>query len=241
VLTRGLLMMVVLFIFSRLWIVVYSTGGAQRLGGLSLPQMIWYLVVTEAIMLSGGRAWMEVEEDVRSGRLAVQLIHPVSYVLANLSKAMGERLVRFAITLLAGSVVALVLVGPIRWTPAGVAMFLVILPSAFLLEFLGSFVVGLCAFWLESVAGVSLIYHRAMMLLGGLLVPIEIYPLWLQAIVRRLPFASMIYTPGRMFVDPRAGSFLDALGAQLVALVVFFCIVAVVYQTALKRVFTNGG
>jgi ABC-2 type transport system permease protein len=120
-------------------------------------------------------------------------------------------------------------------------MFLAILPLAFLLDFLGSFLVGLCAFWLESISGLALIYTRATMLLGGVMLPMEIYPESLQPILRRLPFASMIYAPGRMFVDPAASLFLDAVATQLMALVLFLCIVGAVQQAALKRVFTNGG
>ena len=46
-------------------------------------------------------------------------------------------------------------------------MFLLVLPMAFILDFLGALLVGLCAFWLESTQGIALIYSRLMMLLGG--------------------------------------------------------------------------
>jgi ABC-2 type transport system permease protein len=232
---------VILYVFSRIWLSVYGAAGGGLVGGLTLPQMIWYLVATEAVFMSAPRIWLEVEQDVRTGRLAVQLIRPVSYVLSHLAKAFGERIPRFATSLLIGSIIAWALVGPIQWTPAGIAMFLAILPLAFLLDFLGCFLVGLCAFWLESVNGIAVIYTRAIMLLGGVILPLEIYPEVLQPILRKLPFASMSYAPGRMFVDPQGSLFLDALGTQALALVVFLCIVAAVQTAALKRVFSNGG
>ena len=52
-------------------------SGKDRIAGLTLPQMLWYLVITEAIYMSAPRVWAEVDQDVRTGRLAVHLITPV--------------------------------------------------------------------------------------------------------------------------------------------------------------------
>jgi ABC-2 type transport system permease protein len=240
-LARVIFMAVILYIFMRLWAVVYSGVGSEQLGGLTMPQMLWYLVITEAIMLSAPRVWAEVDQEVRTGQLAVRLIHPVSYVFSHMGKAAGERFVKFAMNLTIGSAIALVLVGPIPVSAGGFAMFLVVLPMAFLLEFLGSFLVGLGAFWLESTAGLALIYARSVMLLGGMILPISMYPDSVQPVLRALPFASMMSTPGRMFVSPDAAVFGAALATQAVAVAVLACLVAGVQATALKRLFTNGG
>src|SRR5262249_20316532 len=113
---RTTFMATVLYVFMRLWTAVYSGAGVNHLGGLSLGQMLWYLMMTEAIILSAPRVSLEVDEDVRTGRVAVQLLRPISYALSLLGKAMGERIVRFAVNILSGSIVALILVGPIPFT-----------------------------------------------------------------------------------------------------------------------------
>src|SRR5262245_43796393 len=165
VLSRTTFMAVILYTFARLWAVVYSGSGSQRLGGLSLPQMIWYLTITEALALSSPRVSLEIDEDVRTGRLSVQLLRPLSYVLARLAQVFGERSVRFAVNLTAGSVVALLLVGPIHVSLSNVALFALTLPLAFVIDFLSYFAIGLCGFWMESTAGITLIYSRLTMLL----------------------------------------------------------------------------
>src|SRR5688572_24416679 len=91
VVARIIFMTSVLYIFMRLWLAVYRGAGAERLAGLTLQQMLWYLAVTEAITLSAPRVWAEIDQDVRTGRLAVRLIHPVSYSLSHLARTMGER------------------------------------------------------------------------------------------------------------------------------------------------------
>ena len=65
---RTLFLAVILYVFLQLWRVTYAETGSARLGGLTLPQMLWYLVMTEAIMLSAPRVAQEVDQDVRTNR-----------------------------------------------------------------------------------------------------------------------------------------------------------------------------
>jgi ABC-2 type transport system permease protein len=238
---RSSFLAVILYIFMRLWTVVYAESKDSRIAGLSLPQMLWYLVITEAVFLSAPRIWAEVEQDVRTGRLAVQLIRPLSYTAGHLSRAMGERAVRFTMNLVIGSIIALVLVGPIPISFSGLAMFAVVLPVAFVLDFFGMFLVGLSAFWLESAAGVALIYLRSVMLFGGMFLPVEIYPDALQPALRILPFASMVSAPGRMFVSPSFALLKDALITQGIAVIGYAGLVSLVQLIAFRRLFANGG
>lgn len=241
VLFRSLFLAVILYIFMRLWSVVYAESENGRIAGLTLPQMLWYLVITEAVFMSAPRIWAEVDQDVRTGRLAIQLIRPLSYTAGHLSRAMGERVVRFAINLTVGSVIALWLVGPIPVSISGLAMFAMVLPVAFVLDFFGMFLVGLSAFWLESAAGLALIYSRAVMMFGGMFLPLEVYPDALQPALRILPFASMVSAPGRMFVDPSFALLKQSLITQGAAVVLYAGLVSTVQFIAFRRLFANGG
>jgi len=54
--SRVVFLGVILYIFLRLWQVTYSETHSTSLGGLTLPQMLWYLALTESIILSGPRS-----------------------------------------------------------------------------------------------------------------------------------------------------------------------------------------
>src|SRR5262245_10098780 len=116
-------------------------------------------------------------------------------------------------------------------------MFVMVLPAAFVLDFFGMFLVGLSAFWLESAAGVALIYSRSVMLFGGMFLPIEIYPDALQPLLRVLPFASMVSAPGKMFVNPSLAVLKESLIMQGAALVVYTGLVWTVQLIAFRRLF----
>ena len=111
--SRVIFLGVILFIFLRLWQVTYHETGADKLGGLTLSQMLWYLAVTESIILSAPRVSQMVDQDVRTGQLAVHMIKPLSYPLYCLSNCMGERIVRFLMNLFVGLSVVTFFVGPI--------------------------------------------------------------------------------------------------------------------------------
>jgi ABC-2 type transport system permease protein len=239
--TRIIFLGVILFIFLQLWRVTYAGTAASELGGFSLTQMLWYLAMTEAIMLSRGKVTLEVDEDVRSGALAVQLIRPLSYPLYRLFTALGERLISFSLSAVAGTVIVLVLVGPISFSFTGLILFALALPLAFVLDFLSFFCIGLCAFWLEDTSGLMLIYSRLTMILGGMLIPLELFPEWSQSVLRALPFSSIVYGPAKLFVTPSLEFFLDLLLRQGLATLVGAVLVMFVYRAGLKRISAQGG
>ena len=238
---RTVFLAVILYIFLRLWQVTYGDTGATQLGGLTLPQMLWYLVMTETLTLSAPRVAPEIDQDVRTGALAVQLIRPLSYPLARLWSTLGERAVRFGLNLVVGAAIALLLVGPIAFSVGGLLLFLLALPFAFTLDFLGQFLIGMGAFWLEDTSGLLLIYSRITMILGGMLIPLELFPQAVQPWLRALPFSSIIYGPARMFVHPDAAFLRDLIVRQGLAIVVLAGAVALVYRAGIRRIHANGG
>jgi len=238
---RVFFLTVILYIFLQLWLVTYAETGADRLGGLTLAQMLWYLVITEAITLSAPAVALEIDSDVRTGAIAVQLVRPLSYPLYRLWATLGERAVRFILNALVGSALALLMVGPIALSPQGLGLFLLALPLAFVLDFMAYLAIGLCAFWLENTSGLVLIYSRMTMIFGGVLLPIELYPDSVQWLLVNLPFASIAYAPARMFVDPNAFELVKVLARQGVGIAIFAAIAAAIYAAALRRIHAHGG
>ena len=241
VMSRVVFLGVILYIFTCLWQVVFRQAGANRLGELSLQQMIWYLTVTEAITLSAPRVSANVDLDVRSGALVSYLHRPISYPLYSLASSFGERSVRLFVNLGVGAFVATILVGvpPLSWQAA--VFFLAALPLALVVDFLGCFLIGLGAFWLEDTSGIFLIYSRLTMMLGGMLFPITFYPDAFRKIVQWLPFSAVLYGPAKMLVLPTADEFVLVLLRQLIGVALFGSLVWLTYKFASKRVFVNGG
>ena len=239
--SRTIFLFIILFIFAQLWKITYAADGSAQLGGLTLAQMLWYLGMAEAFIMSATNPAAEIDYDVRSGALAVQLIRPLSYPLYRLGVSLGERLVRFSMNLLIAIVIVTVLTGLIPFSITGLLMFVLSLPLAFVLDFLSDLVIGLCAFWLEDTSGLRLLYRRATMMLGGMMIPLTLFPAWSQPILKALPFASIVYGPAQLFVAPETSFFVDIILKQTIFIVLYTIIAALLYRTAVKRISSNGG
>lgn len=239
--SKTIFLFVILYIFLCLWKVTYAETNQTVLGGLSLKQMLWYLVVTESIIMSLPPIATLVDQDVRTGSLAMQLIRPLSYPLNMLANTMGERILSFALNFFVGSIVALIFVGPLDFNLQSIVMFLLLLPLSFTLDFCIYFLIGLAAFWLEDTTGLTLIYSRMTMILGGMLIPLELFPDGWQKILRILPFSAIVYGPARIFVSSDAQLFVSLILQQAVAIILFAVLIRFVYSIALRRVFSHGG
>jgi ABC-2 type transport system permease protein len=232
---------IVLFIFMQLWQVTFSATGGTKLGGFSLTEMLWYLAITEAIVISLPRVSSMVDQDVRTGTLALHLGKPLAYPLLMLSTYFGNRVFAFSLNFAVSSVVAYALAGPLPVSLPGLAIFLVTLPLSFAIDFLAYFLIGLIAFWLEDTQGLVILYNRASMILGGMLIPLELFPDGLRQVLAWLPFSQVVYGPAHLFVHPDSVFLTGILVKQILAIIVYGLAVYAVYTQALKRVFVNGG
>ncbi len=241
VFSRQLFLAAILYIFLQLWKITYTHCGVEQMAGLSLSQMLWYLTVAEAIVLSGSPVSSTIDEEVRNGTLAIQLIRPMSYPVYKLALYLGERCIRLIANLTMGAILCFVLVKEIPITAAGLFALVMILPLSLVLDFLGNFLVGLGAFWLENTNGIFFIYTKLLMILGGMLIPLDLLPQPYANIAKALPFASIIYLPARQFVRPVYSEIIPSLSLQIIWVGIFSLIVWQVYRLALKRIASNGG
>jgi ABC-2 type transport system permease protein len=178
---------------------------------------------------------------VRTGDLAYALLRPGGYLTARLGAYLAERVVRFSFTLAVGSTVALLIAGPITIDlGAGVAA-LVVAAGAFLLEFVIVAGIGLGAFWMEDTSGLYFVYTRLSMLLGGLIIPIDLFPEAIGSLAMALPFAPMIHGPARLALAPDGAGVITALTSLAVSGAVLGTLVAATYRVALSRTTVNGG
>src|SRR5579885_1529491 len=75
-----------LLIFANLWKIA---GAKQGTVSLDPNQLLWYIAFNEWILISLPDIQYDVEEDLRSGKLAYLLPRPISYLGSKFAEALG--------------------------------------------------------------------------------------------------------------------------------------------------------
>lgn len=241
-LLRTIFLVLILYTFTQLWNATGRFQDVEAMTGFSIAQLIWYLVYTESILMSAaGLRGTQVDHDVRTGDLAYRLSKPIPYPCFELGSDLGARCFRFVLNLLVGSLVALVVVGPIPLAPLSIGAALLLTLFVFVADWIWVFSISLLSFWVEDAFGVHLLYRRLLMLLGGMLLPLEAYPDWLREVCEALPFRYLVYHPSRLFVQPDTAGWFEAVGMVLLIGGVGLVPASFLYRAGLRQVSAQGG
>lgn len=236
---RSIFMVVILYVFIQLWQTTFDVVGSDRIAGLSLADTIWYLVMTETIMLSKIRFATKIAEEVRDGSLAYTVGRPYSYLLYHFAYGIGDTLLRLLINFIAGSILVTLLVGAMPQTNL-LAIFVVVM-LAIVLDFCINGILGLLAFFTEDVDSFIIIYNKVLFILGGMMIPLDFFPNWLRDLALALPFNYVVYAPARTFVDFDWSRWAAVAVGQIGWIVVFAIALRALFRWGMKHVSINGG
>ncbi|MGZ4134374.1 MAG: ABC transporter permease [Tumebacillaceae bacterium] len=225
------------------WHAVYANR--TTLSGLSLDTMITYLVV--AMMLGTfffAGAGTKLAEYIRDGSVAIELMRPYDLLMKLLFLDLGEKISGVVQNVIPLLVIAYVFLG-VHLPAAGIGGALLFLLSAALgivLSTVFSLLFGVLAFWTVNLFWLNLLRNGIQMFFTGSLIPITLFPGWLQTMSNFLPFQSMVYVPSAIYTGTISGNAVwAAIGMQVVWLVVVYVVVRLIWSVALRRVTIFGG
>jgi len=238
-LARNLFFVIILFIFSSLWKVIYA--GQSLIAGFSVVQALWYLTFTETVELSKSRLLTRIQGEVKDGSLAVTMTRPYSYPLSHFFHAMGESMVRLLPILAVGFLFATLFVGPLPGYFKALPFGLILLLCGMALDTLWLLCIGLLAFWSEEVSPYYWIIQKLIFILGGLFIPIDMFPDWLSGIARTLPFAFSAYWPAYTMVSFSWRAFFTGLAGAACYIGALSAVAALLFGLGKRRVHAQGG
>jgi ABC-2 type transport system permease protein len=238
---RSISMVLFMGVFIALWHTAFGLRGGAELAGYTLVDMVWYLAMTETVTLSASRIFVEISEAVKSGDLAYTLTRPISYPFFQVANSLGDSMPRFWLNLAVASTVVIVGVGFGAGNGRGLLAFLGMAMLALLLDALIAVLIGLSAFWLEEVMPVFWIYQKLLFTVGGLFLPLDLFPPWLKRISDWLPFRFIAYVPARAFVAFEWDAVIRAILGQCAYIAGLGILVVIVWHRARRRMVIQGG
>lgn len=230
-----------LLIIYAFWHAVYENK--TTIDGMPLSTMITYVIIAMTINNYVAGVGTQLASNVRDGSVAIELMRPYNLLDKLVALDLGNKVtgtLREALPMLLVAYLFIGINGPASWSS-----FLLFLFSAILGILIGTqldLVIGIAAFWLLYVWGLRVLRNAIFLFFSGALLPISMFPEWLQTVSRFLPFQSMVYVPTSIYTGQLAGS--DALYAvlgQVLWLAAIYIAIRLAWSVAIRRVTIFGG
>ncbi len=234
--------LIMLFILFNLYRYLYSDTN-EVINGYTSNQMIWYVIFTEAIwgMLNGRRLSKKISDDVKGGNVIYNITKPYNYVGYALSSHMGSTFIKSVIYVVLSTILGIAFTS--TFPSIGLLEFLIIILSVFFAIFIGDLIIimiGLLSFKLEDSAPIYWVYSKLLLLLG-VLFPIEYFPKMMQPILKYSPVYVTTSGPAKLFVDFSWNVAFEIIVFQLIYLAITILLCTRMYKKGVKKLNVNGG
>ncbi|WP_139787158.1 ABC transporter permease [Cohnella massiliensis] len=199
-----------LMMYSVHW--VWNTLYAQspQAFGVSLRQMIAYGILgmaLETVFAPGRGPQTYMAEQVKTGSIDTDLSKPLDFHFHMLARNFGETLFRFCALVVPSLLVGAAFLG--LQPPPGfgnLLLFLVSLLLGYFVLFSLNFLVGTAAVLTLDIGSVSWAYNALLRFFAGQMVPFWLFPDFLEAVARCLPFQSIYYIPITIYIGKADGA-----------------------------------
>ena len=200
VLSFGVELMVAFY----LWSAIFEESGSTSIGGRDIRQTILYYVTVLLVgRFAGGRDFEgTVQSDIYEGGLNRYLVLPFAYRPYKYAQSLGK-LVPVVLQVILFGAIAIPLLGlasQVHLTFASVAMTLLAMMVANLLFFLMQFPLQVTAFWADNVWSLLVAQRLMGQILGGLMLPLSVYPEWGKKLLEVLPWRFFFDFPARVLL-----------------------------------------
>lgn len=227
-----------LVIFAHLWKVA-----AAKIGAIDLQpdQLLWYIAFNEWVLISLPDVQEDIEEDLRSGRFAYLLPRPISYLWAIFVEGLGVLSAHLMVLGLVTFIFTWIRAGNI---PFSVSTFPITVAIGWLAGCIGvifKMLVGVSAFWIQQVEPFHWIWEKLLFTLGGLMLPLVVYPQWLQQIAHFTPFPAILGDRSALAIDFTWSNVFNITSILLFWAILGCCCLVVLYRKGLRIVNIEGG
>jgi ABC-2 type transport system permease protein len=237
----GTLLTTVLLYF--LWKAIYESAVSMA---LSYQSLITYVVLGQAFSFARPgqrRVIIRISTNIRSGDVGLDLIRPTDYQLLHFSDTLAAYITETLLVSLPSYALALLVFridAPASWEAA--AGFVASLAGAFLLVFSLDFFIGLMTFWTVSVWGLTYAKMAVVDVLAGTIVPLSLFPAWLERVAMALPFRGIAYVPLSIYTGAiRGPDIWMNIMVQLAWGVALVLLTRLIWLRARRRLVVQGG
>jgi len=220
-----------------MWNAVY--GGQKMIGNFTLEEMITYILVGNFFHALVRNFLSDiVSHDIKSGKLSMFLIKPMSYFSFILTREIGRLSLATTFSSISQMLVIIFFLHTFLWNFDMSYLFIILLMIifAFITELFISYLIGLIAFWTDEVDGLYATMDRIKKFFSGGYFPLSLLPRIFVKTSLLLPFSYSFFVPAQLYlkkIDLWAG--FKGLIIQLIWIFILYGIIRFVWNRGLKK------
>jgi len=188
---------------------------------LTVSQMIWYIAITEMALFCSFYNFLDLQADIQSGLIELSLLRPISVWKLKLAEWLGGFFARFCVLSIPSFIVAGLYAGSFEINFVSVIGIIVSLGLGAIIFLCAHFMVGCATLWLKQSEPAYWLWQKSMFLLGALLWPLVLYPVWLKTIVWITPFPAVLAVTGNWVIGASHYLLIGGFVAQLIWVRIF--------------------
>lgn len=242
----------IFFAFFKILVLdAFTTEGGEAAGTYQSDALITYIWVTQAFFLLS--PWNVIWEDldlIRSGNIAYELIRPASlhsmFFYRTLSHRFINTLVR-AVPIVIFNIVIVPAIGMKYYsmhfnTVTSVILFLISIALAFILSTCITVCIYVITFYTTSATNFIGIFGSLATILTGNILPLYLFPDFLQTALILQPFKGLVDTPAQILTGQYNNiESIFYIGLQLFWIGVLSIVNQKLFKTATRRIVVHGG
>lgn len=211
---------------------------------ISLTQAITFIWLGQALLaLLPWNIDKELEAQVKNGNVSYELVRPINLYSVWYARAFAIRTVPTIMRCIPVFMIAILFFGlsaPVSWL-ASLTFGISLILGAFLSAAITTLII-ISLFWTISGEGIQRLMPHVALLLSGLIVPLPLFPEWLQPFLNLQPLRGVIDIPSRLYtgVIPTQEAFYY-LGFQLLWILILVGIGKWLMNRGLRQIVIQGG
>ncbi len=228
----------------RIAVLVALYGQQESVEGMDLIGVVTYLALSQSLLtfvtIFGSN---ELANSIYSGEIATQLLKPMHYF----NYAMAQDMGRSIFNLIFRGILLFIIYDiffEVDYPPNSVTWlaFFVSIWLAWLISFAYRFLANLSSFWTPNARGILRFLFVIGWFFSGFLMPLRLFPDWLQRIAAVTPFPSMLDTPVEIYMGLRSpNEILQSLLIQCFWVIILVALAQFVLKRGTRRLVILGG
>ncbi|MDP4093717.1 MAG: ABC-2 family transporter protein [Bacillota bacterium] len=226
-----------------LWKSIYANT-TQQINGMTFKETFMYLTLAASIysLMQTWADW-DMSRSMLSGNVVLQFLKPTNYQAYKLFENFGVMVSNFVVLFIPSFILIVFVFNANINVGLNMAIFIISILLAYLINFGFDFIVGLLSFYTESIWGISMTKEVIVLLFSGAVVPLPFFPEAMRKILELLPFQAIYNIPLQILTN-KSYTVVDFLTQILIQL--FWAAILIIggslfLKKASKIITVNGG